>query len=537
MVSFNKVNEILKTLPVGFYLGGPIECALENSDRSYYDPMDYKIHIGYALIPLDKLDESDPEIEDNIRCMLYHEISHVLLTPTGTAAHPWLNVFEDQRIETVLRDYFHRVDFKSFVKKVNDFHGEAPKSDFEYYYQIIRYGIGPKCYIDRRNKIILKYAKLSARFNYDWYDYVAEVKALYNDIVKAFDEKASASESTDSESTSESGDSESDCKGNSSGAGKSGSKSDSKSDDKSGESSASDKSSMDGDKAPKAGESKAGKPGESPCHGDKESRGEAISEDADIEIPKDIKDEIKSIITKELFPYKDDNMKSEIKAIFDNAERKRRNRASAISAYSGKLNVKRIDRPGKIETYKWWDKVNSHGDQNRFDNVQLNLFCDVSGSFSRSEKTINKFINCLIELEKSNRNFKFKLVKMGDKNTLAKDNERRVNCQEGNHLTNDILDIYKMIQTPNTTVYNIAVFDGDAQSFDGISSYRDREKARAENVKAWSAWNHPNCIIISDYDNASAFDKGSPNAKRIYTHDYTGELKANIIKALNLLVR
>ena len=80
------------------------------------------------------------------------------------------------------------------------------------------------------------------------------------------------------------------------------------------------------------------------------------------------------------------------------------------------------------------------------------------------------------------------------------------------------------------------MFDGDAQSFDSYN--RDTVKRmKAEHEKAWSAWNHPNCVIISDPSNKSKFDKWASSAKRIYTYNYTAEFESNIIKALEMLFK
>lgn len=505
MVSINKCQAILKTLPIGFYLGRAIECEMNEGDNSYFDPMEDKIVIGYQMLPIDKLKEDDPELEDNIRCMLYHEISHVLLTPSGLNMYNWMNIFEDQRIETVLSTFFHRVDFPAYVKKVNGYiPGLPPKSPMELYYKIVRYGEGPKHFVCRRDELIKQFAGLTKRTGgSDVLFYFNTIKEFYNEIVKEYkepEEKELSGESPDNKEKNE---------GAPGGGGTS-------------------------ETSPKT----ESKPGES-----EKKEGEAIAKENDgtLELTKEELDEIMAVLKegleKTLDQYENKELTAKIKTMIENAQRKKKNQASAITAYSGKLNPKLIRRPGKVETYKWWQKSSVNGDSKRFDKIQINLFCDVSGSFDGSTQKINELIKALIKIEKQNKDFNFKLIKMGDTNRIADKVNRQVRCREGNWLTNDILDIYKRVQTPDTTCYNVVVFDGDAQSFDGCGGSSRRHDLRAKHAKAFSAWNHPNCTIISDPENERSFNKWSPNAKRIYTYNYTAELEDNIIKSLGLLLK
>ena len=57
--------------------------------------------------------------------MLYHELSHVILTPRtifvrrNEEERDIINIFEDERIETLLQKFYIKVDFKDFVKQFN----------------------------------------------------------------------------------------------------------------------------------------------------------------------------------------------------------------------------------------------------------------------------------------------------------------------------------------------------------------------------------------------------------------------------------
>jgi len=577
MLSFEKVNSILVTLPVGYYLGRRINCELEDSDQSYHDPFNDLIVIGFKQLPCVEIegDLDDEEIEKDIRCMLYHEISHVLATPkemshfyvsdiadrafsmaTHTSiessakaknykrrindfnekdVHDILNIFEDQRIETIFGSYFKNVDFPNYVKKVNHYEGPTkPVDTFDAFYQIVRFNDGPKEFVKRVYNIIKDFTVVKG---YDQANrYFAKVMILFLDIQDYYKMDAKCEERIASEA----------------GAPtkitiKLGSSKDTP-DIEMPDALDIDLNNVeieieDTDKEEGDGE-------DSPAHHDTSKETSEKSkeiEDDKSKISKEdleklldaIKDYLvrckKSIIDEDIkADYKNEPLDNKVKTIILNARRKKGLTASSTQTHFGKLNPKYVGRK-RIEDYKWFDK-SLDGEKNSSSKIQLNLFVDISGSFSGSQQKINELLYSLNELQKRNKDFTCRLVTMGNENIL-RDRVSAVICREGNYLKNEIIDIYKKVQNKNATNYNIAVFDGDAQSFDGISSWSARERMRKTHEKAWSAWNHPNCVIISDPSNQREFDKWSPIAKRIYTYDYVSKLEDNIIKALEMLFK
>ena len=188
--TFNEVNNILQTLPVGYYTERKIEVKLANNNTSYYDMMNDEISISYNQVS-DGLAHvpTTMSLESSIRTMLYHEISHAILTPKMQVTFA-RNVFEDERIESLLADFYMNVDFKTFVKAVNNFKGEAPQTADEYFYQIVRYRVGPRKFTDRVHKIIMDYAYITRMTN-SWYafDYTDAIDRLYIDITNDFNQK------------------------------------------------------------------------------------------------------------------------------------------------------------------------------------------------------------------------------------------------------------------------------------------------------------------------------------------------------------
>ena len=81
------------------------------------------------------------------------------------------------------------------------------------------------------------------------------------------------------------------------------------------------------------------------------------------------------------------------------------------------------------------------------------------------------------------------------------------------------------MQKPNTFNYNIACFDGDACSDGGRGDH------------GFGAFDHNNCVIISDDDNERYISQDVKSAKVIYTTDYAEELIDNVVTALSKAFR
>ena len=199
-VSRIQVENIFKTLPTGYYVGRQVKNVLTDEQSSYYDLMNDEIHVSYPMI--ERVSKSLPDsltLENDIRCLLYHEVSHALLTSKELSINAETNIFEDERIETVLANYYRGVDFKQFVKRVNNFHNEKPKTADEMYYQVVRYRVGPKQFTERVSSIINDYAQITRCSKRQIvYNYEDEICTLYNDIVKYFNEQKQNENKSDS---------------------------------------------------------------------------------------------------------------------------------------------------------------------------------------------------------------------------------------------------------------------------------------------------------------------------------------------------
>ena len=384
------------------------------------------------------------------------------------------------------------------------------------FYQIVRYNEGPKQFVNQVFEIINN-AKDILRFTsrVESYRYFSQVINLYFDIEDYYKTK---SEEDNPEET-----------GEESGIGTSSNKKSDNSDD------SKEKLDLDGEESSTCSVKVDLNATDSTKEGSElisEKELEEIINKIDNAID-EIKDKLKTRILPSDSNYLNKSLDKQVNEIILNAKRKKGLTASSHQSHYGKVNPKYVGRK-RIEDYRWCDK-SLNGEKAGSSKLQLNLFVDISGSFGGSEWKINELLYSLNQLQRKNKDFICRLVTMGDKNIL-RDKITIVKCCEGNYLLNEIIDIYKRCQGIGNTNYNIVVFDGDAQSFDfWNAAYASR--MRLENEKAYSAWNHPNCVIISDPSNQDKFDKWAPAAKRIYTYNYVSKLEENIIKALKMLFK
>lgn len=498
-INFAETKAIVDTLPIGLYAKRRVPVSMSNdAETSYYNPISDEIVISYPIIArgLKKAIGDDDYKETAVRSMQYHEVSHAILTPDRLTMTDWMNIFEDERIETILGDYYYNTDFKKQVLSINGFSSATeiskPKNGMEYFYQIVRFGLGEKKYLDKVNELIKRYAKLSKQNDRDSYNYYYDVKALYEEIVDDFTENNGGDGESGEGEGGGSGGASLDKVDNSDKDGKKSSSSTSKA-------SASSSSAEDGEKA-KNGTKTEGEP--------LAKRESPLSHE---EINKIFENFFSSN------PYHDTNLTQKMEMII-NSFSKKNNSGGAMNAYSGTFNPRYV---GQREDYKFWEKPATINGANKFGSLHLNLFIDKSGSFYWSTEPMNKLLNALTEIESKNKNFTLDVVFCGMGEEIVKDKRGRLfEASGGNYLDAEIYDIYRKLQKPNTFNYNIACFDGDACSDGG------------RNDHGFGAFDHNNCTIISDDDNKRYIDKDVHSAKVIYTRNYADELIDNVVAIL-----
>ena len=502
-ITFNEIEKILKTLPIGYYLKRNVDVTLDpDTECSYYVPMDDTIRISFKQ--LESTFESikkTKNVEKIVRGMLYHEVSHAFITPKNLRMTSWMNIFEDERIESVLRHYYLNTNFRELVKLVNNFKGEKPANAKQAFYYLVRYRIGDKDWLKRLHELIQKYKTLNRKSEgYELWDYENDVRNFYEDFtmwykmnhpeldeIKSQPEAPSAS-SCESDESSESA-TEFD-------------ESDDESDEETDEMT-DDKSDEENDEA-----------------GNLESDEESESDESlsSKEIDNVMSDVLNELVDKEMI--------ESVQQILQRISKSTSKNGSAINAYSGVFDPRSVVR----DDYKYFVQQNRIGHIKAFSKVHLNLFIDRSGSFRSSQDTVNKLLYSLRLFENSNPNFTFDLVTCGMGERLETKKDRIMECRGGNKLDHDVFDLFKKLQFAGQTNYNIVLFDGDA-----FSDYSYRETAEAQ--KNFGAFNASNVTIISDYDNKDAIEKYACSAKKIFTYDYADELCKNVMNALQMLTR
>ena len=263
---------------------------------------------------------------------------------------------------------------------------------------------------------------------------------------------------------------------------------------------------------------------------------------------------------KELSPEEREKMSSEIKKLVESIKKesidtelleivhrqlamKEKRLGSGRGGYyshSGRFDYNRIKKDTQ-KRYDWFKKEsNRFGDQ--FAGTKLNLFIDVSGSFYRSEGTINRIIRALIELEKIDPSFSVDVITIGERNTLLEKRHRSIHCSGGNVLYPDIFDIYKKVNLdPTKMCYNIVCFDGDALSMD-VTPENSQERrwyrlGYTELAKNFRVWNNSNCYIITNKYNLRYTDQHIDRGHVIATKNYADELRDAIVRCLKVMIK
>lgn len=210
----------------------------------------------------------------------------------------------------------------------------------------------------------------------------------------------------------------------------------------------------------------------------------------------------------------------EFDRFFDEYAKRGRARAS-FAAYSGIFNPRELKNRND---YKFFNRPeNSPGGQ-RFGSFHLNLFIDTSGSFAGNERIVNTYLKALHRLSIKYNFFTYSVVSCGEGEVILKSHNAYITCVGGNNLDKEIYNIYRKLQKPETNVFNIVLFDGDAYS----------DCSPGDFIGGFGAFNHENCVIISDMANAAYISSQVKKARVVYCNNYCEELNKEMINAMRL---
>ena len=186
-ISHEMIADILKTLPIGYYLGTRTAVVYEQTGGSYCNLMDGTIHVSgetvmHVLAGLPDTADAE-EVENATRAILYHELSHVICTPKMGVSDP-RNIFEDERIETLLSKYYLGVDFKRACFAANGWTPDwKPDNALKYFFGIVRFRQGPEYFVKKVAELIKKWAKLRANAGrYDTNDFAYDIDCFWEEV-------------------------------------------------------------------------------------------------------------------------------------------------------------------------------------------------------------------------------------------------------------------------------------------------------------------------------------------------------------------
>lgn len=575
-VTFNEFLAIANKLPISYYFDGKISIDLVNNNvyEAFFDPIARIITLNFkAMEPHFERMEDTHEIEKYIRSDLYHEISHVFMTPQNfydnyesthlprNIVRDILNIFEDERMETLLATYYMGVDFKESIIIMNNYQGEDAKDAQSDFYYTVRFRHGKEKFLKRINDIISKYPQNLVNANQNQYDPIAreykkDIIKLAEDIYREWYEEnqkerlLQKNQNYDTLGTDGKNQIVSELLSQDQPieiyigmGGQSGTKGQTGNQTSNGQQGQNQPQNGEKDKSKGKGEGdKNGEENEK----DKENKGQmnGSGDDAQQQAIKDAKQrqeipqrvnpntkkEIQKMLDSKMNKYIDNDLTKQLDEFFVNFVRKNKNANQAIRGYSGRLNPRDVGR----KDWKIFIHKTQNGGIRGFDNLKINLFIDTSGSFSGNTDKVNTLLRSLMDLEQKYQIFSFDLITCQEGETLRSKNERHIQCGGGNDLDDDIWDIYNKVQEKKAFNVNIALFDGNA--FSNARGYNHE--------KNFAVFNNQRNSIISDKDNKQYIEQYSPNSNNIFvsrgsaSESYPNLLFKNILsvikKALNV---
>lgn len=503
-LTFAKCEAILNTLPIGYYTGRRINTSLDKeAETSFYSPIEDTIVVSYPIIAhrMSNTPEGSNE-EEAIRSMLYHEVSHAILTPAELHPNTAVNIFEDERIESVLRNYYHGVDFR---KQLYDIHGgHAPKAESaeQAFYNAVRFGLGTAKVQKEIQRIMKEYGKLNrASDSYTASEYRWDINNLYRLVEDEYRKHPN-------EFNNQSGQN-------------------------------GQQKQMDSLK-----EGKSNGQGNQQANGDgQETEGEGEGENEGMEMrPDNVSDplhememsaeEVKRMVGASL--GKEPNMSDAEKTQLNEFQKivetiignfnKKNSGGSGIHAYSGVFNPRAVVR----QDYRFFERSLSTQGNNKFGSCHLNLIIDCSGSFDRNVPLTNGILSVLSEVERKNRNFSLDVVFINHELKICKSvRDRLMKAWGGNAIPENMKEVLLGLQKPQTCNYNIILFDGDAMC-------NNREfRTSAQQKKRFGVFDMKQTTLISDPDNEEYIDNFT-STKVVITQNYTEELIKHITNALTI---
>lgn len=575
-IRLEEMREIARTLPIGYYLGRKVPVLVEPGDEAYCNVVKGEIHIGIGLLQqaADQIDAADAaqwSREKLLRCLLYHECGHVLLTPKWVKE--WynlpetpdgscdpdgaelVNIFEDERLEQMLSQAFLGVDFKGFVRLV---HKRGVKADRTgKFFKAVRLRQATpeiSAAVDAAVQKLVWCNSQSDGLTVDGKSYRDVLTELVNMIAPYSEQQQQQQEQPEqqeqpkderadggSEDKSEDGQSED------------GSESKPEDEQESGEESGSDKG--------KPEDKSEDKPDEE----DDKSGGDAKGrEPAKVNLPGDF---LKSLVDKVFITPPSDVENTLRRFAVRLSKRKGAQAAGRWSALHGKIDPRR-DALDKERIFRRTSDVGA----SLMTSVHLTLWVDCSGSFYGSKDTLNQILAATSKaMAMSGGKLTVDVVKMGHFATVAAQRDWLIDPRSGNDIDASYTEAWRKTRRKDRSNIDIVVFDGpcarpiyDMAKYLNIKEWADKIKAaggkprlrgckggmkglKAEADAALPAldgvaritagiWDSPDCHVISDPSNKVLFDRLGKAHVTYVDGNYAEQLQAKVVQTLDRIL-
>lgn len=498
-LTFEQCNEILQSLPIGYYFGDGLNVTLTNEQDTYIDLATKNISVSYPTIAetISKLDDTTnlSDVEQVIRGLLYHELSHAILTPEYIVKidvqqsiidklddkiddtpynHKYdkikdnlyktcksiVNIFEDERIETILKNYYLNVNFKKNIYLLNGLDYNKPtelhpnQNPEIAFFNLVRFRqYKNQDLVNEVEKIINKYPMNLLNHNCAWNisgtirtanNYLLDIFTLYLKVLNDFENLPNLPEIIDK---------------------------------------------LSGSNSEKSNDSKQ----------NKESNQDTFAQ---------INQQLKDIIyilnpdKQEIYQFKHDIELAILAHI-----NKIKNKSGAISSYTGKINPRLV---ATKDNFRWFNRQNMKGNNTTYNKLNLTLYIDISGSFARNIKKMSDAVFVLRQLEKQySKIFNLNIVTINNTLELLNKKITLLEATGGNRITKKLYEISKNCIDLNADNYSIVVFDGDCISDQRYYCNREElnQKLQSEIVPGLKAFNNANTIIVSNLENQKLFKK------------------------------
>lgn len=535
-ITYSFLESIFNTLSISYYLGRPINAKLsKNSIDSFYSPEKDLIIISAPSIAMMLYHQqfNKDYAEEIIRGLLYHEVSHVILTGKNwinevntKKEKKCFNIFEDERIETLFMNMYYNTNFKKNIILLNNYQGQAPKNADEAWYFLVRFHAGEQRWLDVVENIIDRYMTLNAESScYEWRNYIDDIMEFYDDFCKDWNQHNTETEPESNEEDDEES-AMNDVFGN--GTGDSGDDSDDTED-------SSDISDGSNSKSNKKNSK------------DKDANGE---DDGNAESDENKKNGKKLVTAEEAEQMAKEMKKFNAAATdkpqkgcgnehriirdafemfneFNNAELKAKLAKIILMANKKKgyySNSRRTYNNGRIgprniveNDYKWFNDKGRNNNK-AYSKIHFNLFIDNSGSWS-ADLEVNQFIRALNEIKSTD--FDFDVITINCDIVEWPTSDAYVfRSGGGTNLSNAIAPIIKKHTLPGCQNYNIVVFDGDAHGSCDAANEPFRH------------FNTTNSILVVDESNAQFIKNLNSCKKQIIKSNYSQHFIAAVLELL-----